>query len=192
MRRVVKIGGSLLLRNTLPDDLRRWFGRQSPAESFVVVGGGELVDAIRNLDAIAPGNSSTVHWQCVELLDLTFEFFCRRMAAWHSISNIDSTDSIFGFEQTPTIVRVGAFYNRASNSSLPQDWRTTTDSIAAEFAKTINAEELVVLKACEVDDSYSLAEFSELGIVDEAILTTGFDEQRIRIESLPQLVQSNA
>lgn len=192
MRRVVKIGGSLLLRNTLADDLHHWFGRQSPAESFVIVGGGELINSIRRFDEIAPGDAATMHWQCVDLLDLTFDFFCRRMAEWRNIASIDSLDSVFGFEQSPTIIRVGAFYQRESKSRLPHDWRTTTDAIAAELAQTIAADELVLLKACDVDESTSLAILSEAGVVDKGILVAGYDEERIRIESLPQIVPLNA
>ena len=71
MRRVVKVGGSLLTRTDLQSKLTEWLDRQGKAQHLLVIGGGELIDAIRRLDRIRPADSSDVHWQCIDLLDVT-------------------------------------------------------------------------------------------------------------------------
>jgi aspartokinase-like uncharacterized kinase len=45
-------------------------------------------------------------------------------------------------------------------------WDVTSDSIALWLARRLNAERLVVVKACEVVRPYTLAELSESGLVD--------------------------
>ena len=51
-RRVIKLGGSLLLRNSLRRDVLNWLSNQPPAKNIVIVGGGKIIDAVRDLDAL--------------------------------------------------------------------------------------------------------------------------------------------
>ena len=78
MRRVVKIGGSLLTRQDLPSALPGWIAQQPPAETLCIVGGGAVIDAVRRLDEIHPGDPVTIHWMCVDLLQTTFQ----TVASW--------------------------------------------------------------------------------------------------------------
>ena len=60
-RRVVKLGGSLLdrqdLQVCLPQRISQWdSSRDTTADIFIVVGGGELVDAVRRHDKFEPGD----------------------------------------------------------------------------------------------------------------------------------------
>jgi len=169
MRRVLKVGGSLLLRRDLQQALAEWLDRQSQAETLVIVGGGQLVDAIRSLDRIRPGNPQEIHWLCVDLLETTFRLF----ASWFDWDRIHSQEALRsrmqdGFStQTPTLIAVSAFYDRGKASAdIPQDWRTTSDTLAALLARRTDADEIVLLKSCPVDSSASIQDLADLGFAD--------------------------
>jgi aspartokinase-like uncharacterized kinase len=190
MRRVVKVGGSLINRRDLTDALPRWFEKQPPAEDLVIVGGGSLVNAIREIDSIRPGEPEATHWLCVDLLDFTF-----RLAAswfdWPAVLDADQLATLVetGFEvDRPTLVSVRSFYGPDRDQGerlLPSDWQTTTDSIAALFALVVDADELVLLKSCDVDSSLDYEQLAGAGIVDEAFPGVAGRVHRVRLEKLP-------
>ncbi len=189
MRRVVKVGGSLIHRSDLTGALPRWFEAQPPAENLVIVGGGSLVNAIREIDSIRPGKPESTHWLCVDLLDCTF----RLAASWFDWPAVADADQLAqsieeGFEiDRPTLVAVRSFYGPDRDQGkrlLPSDWQTTTDSIAALLALVVNADELVLLKSCDVDSSLNYDQLAAAGIVDEAFPTVAEKVHRVRLEKL--------
>ncbi|WP_182867061.1 protein kinase [Stieleria mannarensis] len=170
MRRVLKIGGSLLLRESLAGSIQSWVASQPPAQTIAIVGGGELIDAVRRLDAMFPSPPAWVHWQCVGLLRTTFEWLGRQLDPWQ----LESTAKDFGRMKRQHdfgnhLVAVDAFYHAESISPLPEDWTTTTDAIAGWLSILTDADELVLLKSCDVDDSLSLDELAQRQIVDAAL-----------------------
>lgn len=184
MRRVVKVGGSLLGRPSLVADLNHWLGSQSAAENVVIVGGGELIDAVRKLDAICPEDPVEVHWRCVSLLDVTFKHFCSRFPDWNREASFGNVRSLKFSLHVPTTLRVAAFYHRRAGASLPLDWRTTTDAIAAHLAVELAAEELVILKSCDINGNQSLEKLEQAGVIDQAMKTAGYGESQTRVETL--------
>ena len=46
------------------------------------------------------------------------------------------------------------------------NWEVTSDSIALDLARRMNAERLVVVKSCEVEPKASLAALTEAGVLD--------------------------
>ena len=190
MRRVVKVGGSLLLRDDLPAALPRWLATQSEAETLIVVGGGELIDAVRRLDQIRSGDSIEIHWLCVELLETTRQLFAQWFD-WPSVCTADELDaaSESGFSrQLPTLVAVKAFYGRRlvghQRVAMPLDWRTTTDAIAALLAMRTRADELVLLKSCDVDPRASIEQLAIDRVVDEALPMVASQVKRVLVEKL--------
>ncbi len=190
MRRVIKVGGSLLVRRDLVDTLTDWFSRHSAAENLVIVGGGDLINAIRDMDRIHGGDPIETHWRCVELLDVTFELFST-WSGWNRLNKADRLSSSIesGFPAaSPTLVAVSTFYTPEQslqrNVELPQDWRTTTDAIAGLLACVTRADELVLLKSCDVDPAATLEQLSQQGIVDGALPMIESKIRRIRVEKL--------
>lgn len=185
MRRVVKVGGSLLLRDDLLEAFAGWLADQSEAETLVIIGGGELIDAIRKLDGVHGGDPAETHWLCVELLETTFQLFSS-WVDWESVrtGELLLEKSRSGFKtETPTLISVRAFYDRSvAIDAIPLDWRTTTDTIAALLAQQTAADELVLLKSCPIDSSASIQQLADLGIVDETLPL--IQSQAIRVETL--------
>jgi 5-(aminomethyl)-3-furanmethanol phosphate kinase len=189
MRRVVKIGGSLVTRPTLIEDVDRWFARQSPADNYVIVGGGEMIDAVRRWDQIHGLPAQSVHWQCVELLNASFLALRSWFPDWQGLASEMELHASLSVPVSPRIslVRCESFYHRGSSfPGVPTDWRTTTDSIAVLLARIIEADEVVLLKSCVIPQPLDLQAFSDAGIVDQALPHLA-QSVPVRIETLARL-----
>ncbi len=74
LRRVVKLGGSLLRQADLADRWRHWYDRQSPRQTLVVVGGGGVADAVAEIQRIhARMTDAHAHWLCIRAMQLNAE-----------------------------------------------------------------------------------------------------------------------
>lgn len=154
--RVLKLGGSLL---SLPDigwRTRSWLASQEPAENRIIAGGGEIVEAVRDLATVHPLPDDYWHWLCIDLLQSTFSLACRLFPDADAVETTDQFLRLFDLgrdaKQNCAIVNPAAFYTKTNHRSLPlmlpESWDTTSDSIAALLARMLNAEELVLLKSC--------------------------------------------
>ncbi len=189
MLRIVKVGGSLLTRPDLTTSLPKWLAAQSPAQNWLIVGGGKSIDAIRDLDQLRPGDPQQVHWRCVDLLQVTFEIFAEWFPQWDKIDIpgqlLSERPAADASNESTAIVSVRSFYHRECLWQLPLDWDTTTDSIAAALAIQTGAEETVLLKSCDVPRSADVESLAEQGIVDRALPELTSQLKSIRVERLP-------
>lgn len=194
IRRVVKVGGSLLASPQLQDRLRSWCIDQPAAINLVIVGGGSLIDSVRHLDQLHKLDPQWAHWFCVDLLDATFKLAGELIPEWNQLNSGDVAELIQGCDSSLTdqasqsewnLVGVTSFYNQNQSGDLPTDWRTTTDSIAARLAELTRSSELVLLKSCDVASNQAIDQLAADGIVDKAFPTAARLIPRIRIERLP-------
>ena len=192
MRRVVKLGGSLLDREDLLVRLPQWLreldhGASEPVESLFVVGGGPLIDAVRTLDHVRPRDSVATHWMCIDLMETTLRLVRSWFPEWHVVSSIDEFQNGLanGFAtHIPSLISVASFYRRETACDLPMDWRTTSDAIAALLAIQVNADELVLLKSCDIDPTATVDQLSAAGIVDAALPMIVTKVRRLRVQKL--------
>lgn len=178
-RVIIKIGGATLFH---PDgfkaDLSALLEKYSDAQVWVIVGGGELVEAMRTVHRLVPElDEEEMHWRCVELLDHTWSITKEIFPIWISIANHEELlraseqRDIAGF----FLVRVQSFYSRESYRLLPSswqpksNWRTTTDSLAWLLGKIISADRVILVKQCECDPSLTLPQASELSVIDQEL-----------------------
>ncbi|GAA5508919.1 hypothetical protein Rcae01_04388 [Novipirellula caenicola] len=204
MRRVIKIGGSLMSRPDLPSCLPKLLDAiaapDQPAtlspetvlpetlspETLVIVGGGELVDSLRSWDQLRSLDPVKTHWQCIDLLQYTFEVISDWFPAWHRVDTAASLQQSMtqGFSTTvPNLIAVRCFYDRGNQGNLPHDWRTTSDSLAAKLCSDTDADELVLLKSCEVDPSWDRQSLISRGVIDEAFAAFDHADWKLRIVS---------
>ncbi len=196
MRRIIKLGGSLLSREDLCEALTQWQRDQSTAQTLVVVGGGKRIDAIRSRDQMSPRDSEIVHWECIELLSETFHQVATVFPSWDRIETAAALSDLDADANTATVhlVMIAAFYNRSIIEtsplarSVPRDWTTTSDTLAAVLAIQWDADELVLLKSCDVPEA-SDHDLARLGIVDEAFPRYANRLRQRRIEALPRAMR---
>ena len=186
---MVKLGGSLLTRPGLVDDLRAWTLGRSGSTRLVIVGGGPIVDGVRAIDRANGDDPQRVHWRCIDLLQCTFEMVAGWLPEWIAIDlpnrgGITHRGGITAGTQPQSsarfasvlserltagathLVSVRSFYARGDRTPLPESWDTTSDSLAAWLAVLVGAERLRLWKSCDVSPSATLAELATAGIVD--------------------------
>lgn len=191
-RRVLKLGGSLLTMPDVSTRVQRWLGLQPPAQNLMVVGGGELVEAVRTLDDVHDFDSRWSHWLCVDLLSHTSRLAQQIFPGWACITTHGELQEALNAESEEasfSLVDVVAFYSRTISSSiLPENWNTTSDSIAAYLAKVTKADELVLLKSTGADvTETTLAGFAAWqsdGLVDDAFPKVAKGISRVRLVNL--------
>ncbi|WP_164100430.1 amino acid kinase family protein [Candidatus Laterigemmans baculatus] len=195
-RRVVKLGGSLLSNPRLTAAVGAWLARQPAAQNLVVVGGGETVEAMRNLSRLFPLDDVAMHWRCVRLLRATFEIFAELFPDWQPVAQCERLEELLKVSPRPGewLIAVDAFYSPGTHDAgLPVGWETTTDAIAAYLARLAAADELVLLKSCPIPaegspedpKAGSLRRLTEAGIVDRALATALPRDLPLRVEQLP-------
>ena len=178
-RVVIKIGGATLFQ---PDgfvrELRTLLQENKGAQVWLIVGGGDLVEAMRSAHRIYPDlDHEELHWRCVELLDHTWAI--ARQVYGYGVA-IETGEELAKYSQqqtTPGVlwVRVQSFYSRAASHSLPiawqpsSNWNTTTDTLAWLLGKTIDADRVQLIKQCECDPNWPLAEAAKLGVIDSEL-----------------------
>lgn len=147
-RRVVKLGGSLLSRPDVWTRLERWLARE-PAATVLVVGGGTVVEAIRDLDRVHGLDPVEAHWWCIEIMARQAQLAHRRLTGsrlveqLHELAEINTPPSLAIFNPFPLLREDDAL----RNDRLPASWDVTSDSIAARIASRSRADELVLLKS---------------------------------------------
>jgi aspartokinase-like uncharacterized kinase len=195
MRRIIKIGGSMLLRSNLATAVNHWLDAHPADQTMIIIGGGKLIDAVRELDQQHAMDPQQTHWMCVDLLTATASFaadvlgcpLIKTEQAWKEMLHLGKMLPSSQMLSLPTVITPAVFYNKSTNvpdTRIPHDWRTTTDSIAALLAHQVDADELVLLKSCPIDPQMSLVQLAEAGIVDEALPEVARELRSIRIEKL--------
>ena len=168
---VVKIGGSMTRDPRLPHWLQM-LATLGGGRVTVVPGGGAFADAARQAQA---------HWGVDDLAGHNMAVLAMAQVA----------QLLHALEPRLPLVQHDAEIREALHAGRPAPWlplplrRTepdeitswdvTSDSLALWLARRLNAERLVVVKACEVDPAQSLAELGASGVLDRRFATWATD-----------------
>lgn len=166
--RVIKLGGSLLDIPNLADRFERWYGRQPPITSIVVVGGGAAADMLREMDRANPLDASTAHWLAIRAMQFNARIVQAFMptALW-----AESFDQMLSCNPSAGVLIADPWKllteaAAADALPLPESWDVTSDSISAWVATEIGAEELVLLKSTLPPTSATAHDALACGYVD--------------------------
>jgi 5-(aminomethyl)-3-furanmethanol phosphate kinase len=159
---IVKIGGSLNSNPMLPAwlDLLAQCGG---GRVTVVCGGGVFADEVRRAQS---------HWRISDLSAHNMAVLAMAQTAYlmHGLNPglrlARSADDIRHVLQAGGTALWLPFELQRDAPNADTNWDVTSDSIALELARRLNAERLVVVKSCEIDPKASLAQLGEAGIVD--------------------------
>ncbi len=171
--RVVKLGGSLFDLPHLGERLQGWLDGEPEKLTMLVSGGGGIVEAMRQLDAVHQFDPIWCHWRCVELMQLTAKIVELQLPCWLAIQTPAELQDCLaaGRASVRAVVYPAAFYTPEIARSdgvcerLPESWATTSDSLAAYLAKRVMADELVLLKS--VSPIPHRTGFSSAGVDEE-------------------------
>ncbi len=162
---IVKVGGSVLTLNDLPQRLQRVLD-QLDGPSALVVGGGAAADAVRDWSSTFALDEPTAHWLAVDSLTLTARLVCELL----NRSTASSAAVTYTWRESCAAVERGQIpilnprsfldaltdtrtVNEQEPPCLPQSWSATSDSIAAAIAVRWQADQLVLLKSVGPPDA---------------------------------------
>ena len=159
---IVKLGGSLVTSRMLPAwlDLLAQCGG---GRVTVVCGGGSFADEVRRAQA---------HWEFGDLSAHNMAVLAMAQTAhlMHGLNpDLQLTRSKADIRRVLHNGRTALWLPFELQRDQPDantNWEVTSDSIALDLARRMNAERLVVVKSCEVDPKASLAALTEAGVLD--------------------------
>jgi aspartokinase-like uncharacterized kinase len=160
---VVKLGGSLGTDPLLPQWLDL-LARLGGGRVTVVAGGGGFAEEARRLQG---------HWRFDDLAAHNMAVLAMAQTAYQ----LHALNPALQLATRKTDIR-RVLHSGHTALWLPFDlqrdepdasthWGHTSDSIALDLARRLNAERLVVVKSCSIDPSMSMTELSRAGILDQ-------------------------
>jgi 5-(aminomethyl)-3-furanmethanol phosphate kinase len=163
---IVKLGGSLgrdpVLREWLDTLVQLGSGRV-----VIVPGGGAFADEVREHQDLWRFDDLSAHNMAVlamAQMALMMQGICPALTLATS-----DTDLRRAVQQARVPVWLPFEILREQRDTLT-NWGVTSDSLAAWLANRLNAEGLLLVKACEIEPSMELAQCAAAGIVDDEFL----------------------
>jgi aspartokinase-like uncharacterized kinase len=163
---VVKLGGSL----ALSAQLKRWlavlahYGR---GRLVIVPGGGLFADKVRELQPTIGFDDATAHQMGV----LAMEQYGLMLAGIQSGLVPAGTVAQIKYILHGKLVPIWMPSQMIKgDSSIPQNWSVTSDSLSAWLAERCQAQQLILVKSVVLEDILALtaSKLAQLGIVDSA------------------------
>jgi 5-(aminomethyl)-3-furanmethanol phosphate kinase len=159
---VVKLGGSLNTDPLLPGwlDLLAQLGG---GRVTIVCGGGTFADEVRRVQT---------HWHFDDLAAHNMAVLAMAQSAYlaHGLNpalRMAATQAeirrVLHGGHTALWLPIG---QRRDQPGADANWGVTSDSMALDLARQLNAERLVIVKACEIHPAASLSDLSGAGILD--------------------------
>ncbi len=151
---VIKLGGSLLSRPNIAADLRAWVAQEDATLDarcrVLVMGGGQMVDALRAIAASGPLTEYDTHWRAIDIMHVTG----RILATWLGhVALVEQYESAVSKCRNPGwMVLLPRDFLRNQEQLLPgkrleEGWHVTSDSIAGRLATCLGATKLRLVKS---------------------------------------------
>lgn len=157
--RVVKLGGSLLESGKLFACLKHIIPQNQ--KTVVVCGGGVFADTVRNAQKKWHFDDVAAHEMAILAMQQT-AILCQNLQSEFALMSKVST-----FKNHPLAIW-SPDLAELNKAEIKPSWNVTSDSLAAWLAKKLKADELIIVKSCEVDSTLTLAELTEKFIIDSA------------------------
>jgi aspartokinase-like uncharacterized kinase len=159
---VVKIGGSL----TSDPLLQPWLALLAEVGGgrvTVVGGGGGFADEARRLQGLWQFNDLAAHNMAVlAMVQTAYQMHALQPLLQPVARLADIARTLRGGRTALWL----PFELQRPWPDATTHWGHTSDSIALDLARQLNAERLVVVKSCEVDEMQDLAALGRAGVVD--------------------------
>jgi aspartokinase-like uncharacterized kinase len=197
-KHVMKLGGSLFLFPNFAEQLRHWWRHLQvrehelePTPWFVVVGGGKVVDAVRQWDETHELPARDSHQLALAGMSVTAQFVARLMDWPLAVLSPNFTSEQCETGWSPSSGGVGAAHAKfrpgirqhqafpdcplvidlsvavAADPELPASWEVTSDSLALWFAHRIGSRRLVLMKAVNpLETPVKIGKIAQDGWVD--------------------------
>lgn len=162
---VVKFGGSLLSWREFPQVLRSYLDALADSWPLLIVGGGKMVDVLRDLDQTHGLDERQAHTLAVQTLDVTARVVASLVPRTRLVDRLEELPDVR--DETPILVvrRYLDQVDRFGPAPLPECWDCTSDSIAARLADHLGCG-LILLKSTAPAEPMSREQAAHAGLVD--------------------------
>ncbi len=160
---VIKLGGSLAESHTLLHCLKRVEQKFPDSEVVIVPGGGAFAEQVR---------IAQQHWQFDDYHAHAMALLAMQQMAWlikglkNDFVMVQSVSAIKQ-QREQKIMIWSPDLAELNQAGIPASWDITSDSLAAWLAKTLSADELILVKSAVIDKGLSLAQLTEQGVIDK-------------------------
>jgi aspartokinase-like uncharacterized kinase len=164
---IVKLGGSLSGDPALIEwlDLLAQLGG---GRVTVVCGGGSFADEVRRVQAQWQFDDLAAHNMAVlAMAQIAYQLNALNPAL-HLTTSKSDIRRVLQKGQTALWLPLELQRDQPDANS---NWDATSDSIALDLARKLNAERMVVVKSCVIDPLLTLAQLGDAGIVDRRFAT---------------------
>jgi aspartokinase-like uncharacterized kinase len=159
---VVKIGGSLCADQVLPQWLEL-LAKIGGGRVTIVCGGGSFADQVRRAQAHWRFDDLAAHNMAVlAMAQTTYQCHALNPALRLAACRADIPDLL---HQGKTALWLPLELRREQPDERTH-WAATSDTIALDLARHLNAEQLVIVKSCTIDPRLTLTELGDAGIID--------------------------
>lgn len=173
---VLKLGGSLLDLNDLPDRLRSVLNVLGGDRPLLVCGGGDAADVVRRWHEAHSLDEEQSHWLAMESIRLNQRLLLTLMPELELVSNRAATESAWSHGRVPLLDLMSFVSIEESHAqpgtALPHTWAVTSDSLAAWVAIRWPANRFVLLKSAELPTTeahWTLLAATDAGFVDRSL-----------------------
>ncbi len=160
---VVKLGGSLVADPLLPQWLEL-LAQLGGGRVTVVAGGGGFADEARRLQGLWRFDDLAAHNMAVLAMAQTAYQLHALNPGLRLATRKSDIRRVLHSGHTALWL---PFELQRDAPDANTHWGHTSDSIALDLARKLNAERLVVVKSCSIDPALSLAQLGQAGIVDQ-------------------------
>lgn len=162
-----KLGGSLFELPDLAERVRGVWRARSGTDALLIAGGGAAADVVRDWDRTFQLGPEVSHWLAIDALDLSANLLLRLMPELQLVRSRKQHD-LAREAGRPALLCVACFMKWLDQQPdpLPHAWDVTSDSIAAAAADRWQADELVMLKSCDLPTEHDLEELARQEVVD--------------------------
>lgn len=164
---VVKIGGSLCADPLLLDwlDLLAQLGG---GRVTIVCGGGSFADEVRRVQAQWQFNDLAAHNMAVLAMAQTAYQLQALNPGLHLAASKTEIARLLRRGRTALWLPLSL---QCDVSDAQTNWQATSDTIALDLARALNAERLVLVKSCPIDPTLTLAQLCMAGVLDAQFAT---------------------
>ncbi|MBS0441476.1 MAG: aspartate kinase [Proteobacteria bacterium] len=159
---VVKLGGSLNADPLLPQWLEL-LAQLGGGRVTLVCGGGAFADEVRREQARWQFDDVAAHNMAVLAMVQSAYMAHALQPALQLARDKAEIHQVLRGGQTAVWLPYEWLRERAGTDA---SWDNSSDSMALDLARQLNAERLVVVKACAIDPTASLAELGKAGVLD--------------------------
>jgi aspartokinase-like uncharacterized kinase len=161
---IVKIGGSLAADESLQDWLDVIAGRGG-GRVVLVPGGGDFADLVRDAQDAFAFSDAVAHRMAILAMEQFGLMLSGLQPELVPVESLEALHAVVRHGRVPVWLP-GSMTKGALD--VPASWDVTSDSLAAWLAATLNAERLVLVKACAIPVGLDAERAREHGIVDAA------------------------